>query len=166
MNIRLKQPEPSRPDAMRMTRSEKISMMYLMHAVGTLENICETLEERLRMIPSGKSRANALAGEARELLDELRVTVPMNQRQGMERTACDVEVRIMPRLTPTESNVVMCKENFRELIEKARVACRECTEDDFACEKCELFQLLTVEQPVDNYNSLHLCPYNLAEWKN
>ena len=33
-------------------------------------------------------------------------------------------------------------------------------------EKCDLYKLLVCILPLDEYHSLHVCPYSLGEWKN
>lgn len=166
MRIVQKPYEPSRDDAMRMTRNERISVLYLMHAVGILENLPKEISERLSMIPDGKERAMKIADDVNSLLNELRLTIPDVQRRGLENTACDFEVRMCPKATPGPTNVVMDKEEFRKLVDFSREHCLDCVDDDVECEQCSLYQLLTSILPIDNYNSICMCPYNLGEWKN
>lgn len=163
-HFRIKRPTNSRDDAMRMTRNEKILMLYMMHSVGIIECISTDMSERLSMIEKGQERAKKLCEDANALLEELRVTIPMNQRIGLENIAADNEIRIVPSATPSEKSVLLDKDSYKELVESARIRCRDCADDDFECEHCELYQLLTVISPMDNYNGLHLCPYNLARW--
>ena len=157
---------PSRPDAVRLRRSEKMALFQLMYVASVLEDIRVDLAERLTMIPDGQKRMDEFTKTADELLSELRVTAPENQRISMQNTATDYEMRLTPVTTPCSDNVLLTKEEFRELVDSARVRCRECTDDDSECEKCGLYQLLTSILPMESYHSLNLCPYNLGEWVN
>ena len=118
------------------------------------------------MIPDGEERFKKVAAWADELLHELRVTVPENQRIGMHHTAMDCEMRIVPVQKPSENNVLMTKEEFRELVDSARQRCRECADDDEECERCSLYRLLTSVLPLEDYHGMHMCPYNLGRWEN
>ena len=75
-------------------------------------------------------------------------------------------MRLAPKATPSKTSVVMQKEEYRSLVDMARIKCTECAEDDVSCEACELFQLLTVINPLDEYHGRFLCPYNLGKWRN
>lgn len=157
---------PSRPDAVRLRRTEKGAMLYLFHAVTTLDDLKKDLPDRLDMIQDGHERLNLIVAEADELLNDIRVTIPENQRRGLENVASDYQARLVPCATPGETNIVITYEEFRTLVDCARVACRDCTFDDNECEKCELYQLLTSILPMDDYHCMNLCPYNLGVWKN
>ena len=166
MHITKKMISPSRDDAVRITRSEKMSMIVLAYACTILEDLKTDIADRLKMVDGGAERLNELSEKADGLLNDLRVTIPLNQRQNLENTARDFEIRLTPKLTPYKTSVVMQKEEFKELIDFARTKCRDCTESDEECEKCGLYQLLTVLLPLDNYHDGMLCPYNLGEWAN
>lgn len=158
--------DPSRPDAVRLRRNEKMAMLHLMYAVTILEDLQTDIGERLAMVENGMDRTNAIAKEADALLNEIRKTVPENQRMGIQNIADDYEIRLVPKATPGETNVIMAKEEFRQLVDCAKVKCMECTFDDEECEQCKLFKLLTSILPLDDYHSMNLCPYNLGKWKN
>lgn len=157
--------EPSRPDAVRLRRNEKLAMLHFMYAVTVLEDSQKDLEERIDMI-CGKEQLKIIAHNADLFLNELRKTVPENQRIGLMNAAKDYVIRMMPAAVPGETRVVLSKDEFRQLIDCARAKCRDCVLDDNECEGCELFQLLTCILPMDNYHALNLCVYNLGEWKN
>lgn len=158
--------DPSRPDAVRLRRDEKSAMLRLMYVATVLDDLPKDIAERLEMIPDGKTRMVDAARLTDQLLNELRVTVPENQRMNIQHTAEDYEMRLAPRATPHETNVIMTRDEFKRLVDKARAQCRECILDDEECNGCELFQLLTEFLPMDSYHSIHLCPYNLGKWKN
>ena len=158
--------DPSRPDAFRLTRNQKMAMLHFMYAVTTLEDLSQDIGDRLEMIPDGMNRMKAVAEEADRLLSEIRVTVPENQRIGIQNIADDYEMRLAPKATPGPTNVLITRNEFKELVEAARAKCKECILDDNECEGCELYRLLTSVLPMDDYHSLNLCPYNLGEWMN
>ena len=158
--------DPSVDGAVRLTRSEKMSMILLSYAATVLSDLRSELSDRLEIVENGSERMKELAVKSEELLNEIRRTVPMNQRMQLHNTASDFEMRLTPKATPTTTNVVMQKEEFRELVDYARATCKECTLDDNECERCGLFQLLTVVLPMDEYHGQLLCPYNLGKWGN
>ena len=166
MKIVKKTLEPSRDDAVRITRDEKMSMLVLAYAATILEDIRTELADRIRMIEDGEERTVHLSEETDRLLHDLRMTIPMNQRLNLQNTASDYEVRLTPKATPTQTNIVMQKDEFRELVDFARTRCVDCMENDEDCEKCGLYQLLTVLLPVDGYHNGMFCPYNMGEWAN
>lgn len=158
--------QPSRGDAVRLTRSEKMSMIVLAYAATILDDLKTDIADRLKMVEGGEERMARLSEETDQLLHELRLTVPENQRMNLQNTARDFEIRLSPKLTPYKTNLVMQKDEFKELVDYAREKCRDCTEDDESCSNCGLYQLLTVILPLDGYHDGMLCPYNLGEWGN
>ena len=166
MKIVKKLLDPSRPDAMRLRRDEKMAMLHMMYAVTIFEDLQKDIEDRLRMVPDGRNRMAEIAQAADRLLYEVRVTIPENQRMSLQNTAKDYEIRLTPKATPEENNVIMTKEEFRELVDCARTKCKDCTLDDHECEECELYRLLTSVLPMSDYHDGFLCVYNLGEWAN
>jgi len=158
--------DPSRTDAVRLRRNEKMSMLHLMYAITILDDLLKEIPDRLDMVPDGRERMGEIARKADQLLNEIRITVPENQRHGIQNMASDYEIRLTPKATPVEQNVLVTKEEFRELVDSARAMCKECTYDDQECEQCKLYQLLTSILPLDEYHDRMLCPYNLGEWAN
>lgn len=158
--------DPSRPDAVRLRRNEKMSMIHLMYSASIIEDLKTDIPERLRMIENGEEKLRIVASGVDELLQELRLTVPEDQRIGISNVAKDYEVRLVPKATPTEVNVIMAKEEFRTLVDCARARCHDCILDDEECESCELYRLLTSVLPLDEYHDMNLCPYNLGKWGN
>jgi hypothetical protein len=124
------------------------------------------MRSRFEMIPQGTERLLWVSDETDKLLNELRETVPIEQRLNLQNTAQEYEVRLTPKATPSKTNVVMRKEEFREIVDFARTKCIDCMESDTDCEKCKLFKLLTVLLPLDDYHNGMLCPYNMGEWAN
>ena len=166
MRITKEMLSPSRDDAVRINRSEKMSMIVLAYACTILEDLKKDLHDRLGMIEDGDERMREVSDRADALLNDLRVTIPLNQRMNLQNTAQDYEIRLSPKATPYRTNVVMQKDEFKELVDYARAKCRDCMDSDEECEKCGLFRLLTVILPLDDYHDGMLCPYNLGEWAN
>lgn len=157
---------PSREDAWDLTRNEKTSLQFLAHAVSALVSAQDDLSERLDRIEDGKGRLKRIADEGIQLLTEVRQTVPEKQRSNLVNISKDYEVRLVPKFTPSTHNVVVQKEEFRELVDSAQARCRDCTLDNVECQQCKLYKLLVTVLPMDHYDGVYLCPYNEAEWEN
>ena len=166
MRITREMLSPSRADAVRINRSEKMSMIVLAYAATILEDLKADLADRLTMIDDGAGRMAEVSEKVDSLLIDLRATIPVNQRMNLQNTANEYEIRLSPKMTPFKTNVVMQKEEFKDLVDLARDKCRDCTDSDEECEKCKLFRLLTVLVPLEDYHDGMLCPYNLGEWAN
>lgn len=166
MRIVKKMLEPSREDAVRMTRTEKMAMLSMAHAATILDETQDELKNRLGMVERGAERLHALSEGADELLHDIRLTMPEEQRHHLQNTAMDYECRLVPKATPGSTNVIMGKEEFRELVDWARTKCRDCADSDEECTACRLYKLLTSVLPLDEYHNSLLCPYNLGEWGN
>lgn len=157
---------PSRADARDLSRREKMSITFLMNATSSLADAKDELNGRLDMIDGGHELMDRLVEDSQKLLTEVRKTIPERQRTHLANTANDFEMRLVPKMTPAKTSVVMQKEEFRELVNAAQVKCRECLDDGQECKQCKLYQLLTVVLPMDEHEDGMLCPYNMAEWGN
>lgn len=157
---------PSREDAKDMTRREKACLTFLMNAASALMEAKDDLAERLKMIDGGQELMDTVADGAVELLTEIRMTIPERQRTSLSNTAKDYEMRLIPKMTPSKTCVVVQKEDFRSLVDAAQVKCSDCTELNENCGNCDLFRLLQTVLPLDAYDTTFLCPYNRAEWEN
>ena len=166
MRITREMLSPSREDAVRLTRSEKMAMITLAYVATVLEELQDELKDRLGMVSAGTDMLFDASQYANRLLNELRMTIPIEQRMNLQNTAQEYEVRLVPKATPSKTSVVMQKDEFKELVDLARVKCMDCMENDEACVKCRLYKLLTVLLPLDDYHDGMLCPYNMGEWSN
>lgn len=164
MAILMKELEPSRPDAVRLTRNEKMSMLLLAHSASVLEDLSTDFADRLDMVPDGHERMKKIADETDAILHDIRLTIPMEQRKNLQNTCMDYEMRTVPKHTPSTTNVLMGKDEFKELVDYARATCRDCTVDNDECEECGLFRILSGVLPLDDYHHQFLCPYNLGKW--
>ena len=156
---------PSRPDAWPMKRDEKQSMMFFMNAVSILQDVKEELAERIGKTESGQAMADRIAEDSLKLLEELRVTIPENQRKNLYYVGLDQKMQMVPKLTPSGNNMIIPQGDFRELVDASRTQCGECAKDSDDCKACKLYQLYLTILPLDRYDGVFLCPYNLAVWK-
>ena len=166
MRITREMLSPSRDDAVRLNRVEKMGMITLAYVTTVLEDLQTEMKDRLGMIRQGEDRMHILSTGVDEILDDLRKTIPIEQRMNLQNTAQEYEMRLTPKATPSKTVVVMSKDEFKEIVDLARVKCVDCMENDRDCEKCRLFRMLTVLLPLDSYHDGMLCPYNMGEWAN
>ena len=157
---------PSRDDAWDITRNEKIALMFLMNATSAIQDSVSDLKKRLEKIDGGEQMMKDLAELSVNLLTEIRRTIPENQRVSLNNVSKDMEMRLVPKATPSKTTVVVQKEDFRSLVDAAQVKCRECTDSNEESRECGLCKLLKVVVPLENYGSTFLCPYNMAGWEN
>lgn len=166
MTIIKKELEPSRADAVRLTRDEKMAMILLAHSASVLEDLCKDIGARLAMVENGPGRMKKIAEETDQILHDVRLTIPIEQRRNLENTCRDYEMRTVPKQTPSTTNVLMYKDEFKELVDCAREKCNNCILDDEECAKCNLYKVLSATLPLDDYHHQFLCPYNLGKWGN
>ena len=157
---------PSRDDAWDVTRQEKMSILFLMNTVSAMLDSRDELKDRVSRIDGGTELMDTMVDSADKLLTEIRRTIPENQRVSINNISKDMEMRMVPKMTPSKTTVLVQKEDFRQLVDAAQVKCRECTEDSTECRECGLFKLLQVVVPLERYDGTFLCPYNLAGWEN
>lgn len=157
---------PSREDAWDVTRGEKLSILFLMNTVSSMMDSREELRNRVSRIEGGQEMMDTMCTVSEKLLNEIRRTIPEKQRHNINNISKDMEMRMKPKSTPSETAVIMQKEEFRALVDAAQVKCRECTDSNVECKKCKLYQLLLVVLPLDRYDFGYLCPYNLTDWEN
>jgi len=157
---------PSREDAWDVTRQEKMSILFLMNTVSSMMDSREELKDRVSRIDGGAELMDTMVDSSEKLLTEIRRTIPEDQRVSINNISKDMEMRMVPKMTPSKTTVLMQKEDFRNLVDAAQVKCRECTDDSEQCNACGLFKLLKVVVPLETYDSTFLCPYNLAGWEN
>lgn len=156
---------PSRDDAWLATRREKMSILFLMNTVSAMMDSRDDLKERVARIDGGPEMMDTMCDVSEKLLNEIRRTIPTEQRHNINNISKDMEMRMVPKMMPSKTTVLMQKDEFRELVDAAQVKCRECVDDNEECRECRLFRLLTVVLPLDTYEGTTLCPYNMAEWE-
>lgn len=157
---------PSRQDARNLTRSEKGSLLFLMNTVSALMFGKEDLKNRAEMIENGTERFDAVCDMALKLLDDIRTTIPERQQMSLNNTVHDYDLRLVPKIQPQSTAVVVDKKEFKTLVDAAQIKCRECVHDSNEAKRCELYKLLVTILPLDEYPEMFLCPYNMAGWEN
>ena len=157
---------PSREDAWDVTRQEKMSILFLMNTVSAMMDSRDELKDRVGKIDGGAELMDTMVDSSEKLLTEIRKTIPTDQRMSINNISKDMEMRMVPKMTPSKTTVLVQKEDFRQLVDSAQVKCRDCTEDNVECRECGLFKLLKVVVPLDTYDGTFLCPYNMAGWEN
>ena len=157
---------PSRDDAWDVTRPEKLSILFLMNTVSSMMDSREELRDRVSRIDGGAEMMDTMCEVSEKLLTEIRRTIPEKQRHNINNISKDMEMRMVPKATPSKTMVLMQKEEFRELVDAAQEKCLLCTDDSEECKACKLHQILTVVLPLDLYEAGNLCPYNMAGWEN
>lgn len=157
---------PSREDAWDVTRHEKMSVLFLMNTVSAMMDGREELRDRLSRIDGGQEMMDTMCSTAEKLLTEIRRTIPTAQRHNINNISRDMEMRMVPKATPSKTTVLVQKEEFRTLVDAAQAKCRDCADTPEEGRKCELFKLLTVIVPLDRYDGTMLCPYNELGWEN
>lgn len=157
---------PSRDDAWDVTRNEKMAILFLMNTVSAMMDARDDLNDRISRIDGGKELLDTMTDSAEKLLSEVRRTIPTDQRVSINNVSKDMEMRMVPKMTPSKTTVMVQKEDFRQLVDSAQVKCRECTDDSEECKTCGLFKLLKNVVPLERYDGTFLCPYNMAGWEN
>ena len=104
-------------------------------------------------------------GGLRAICDDLVGTIRRSQCQQIWGTMKDFEMRLLPKLTPGSTNIVLTKEEGKQLLDCARWKCHDCIEDGESCRQCQLYKLLEATTPMDDYGDGMICPYSLAEWR-
>lgn len=157
---------PSRDDATDLNRREKCSLLYLMNVVSAFMDAKEDLKERAESAGCYEGLCE-ICEKGMQFLTDIRTTVPEKQRMHLNNTAHEYELRLIPKLTPSTTCVVLGKEEFREIVDAAQAKCHyDCTKDVNEAKDCYLYKLLVMTLPMDYYPDTGNCPYITAEWGN
>ena len=148
----------------RLTRQEFGAVLRLYTLLSDAVHFENDMGRRLECVPNGKKRMRLLLGQIRSIVNDITGTIPVAQCRRIMSTMNDYESRLVPKFTPSKTNVLLDKEQARTLVDFARVECRECVRDSEECRSCKLYELLVAVVPCDNYGNTFLCPYNHSEW--
>lgn len=152
-------------DCERLNRSEYEAIRCLLGAVSYTAHAKDDLQKRLECIPSGRQRMGMVLGGLKSIADDLIGTVPVGQCKQIRNTMQDMDMRMVPKLTPMSQNVILEKDVAKALIDTTREKCVGCVEDEKSCRECALYKVLESFLPLDTYEGGLLCPYSLSEWK-
>lgn len=153
-------------DCERLNRFEMQSVRMMLAACSIAAYAQEDLKGRLECVPSGNQRMRLAVGGLRALADDVVGTISYAQAKQIYGTMKDFEMRLVPKLTPASTNIIMTKEQGKELLDCARWACHDCVKDGEEARGCRLYKLLEATTPADDYGDGMVCPYALAEWAN
>lgn len=149
----------------RVTRTEMHTLQWLLNALSSLCYAEDDLKSRLECVPNGRQRLKLNIGQLRSLLRDLFGTIPERQRRQIQNSAQDMEVRLVPKMTPRKISLVLDEETAKELVNAAQAKCRyDCVPDLDGDRNCELCKILEAVIPLEKYESA-TCPYWHAEWE-
>ena len=149
----------------RLRRPEYEAVRCLLGAISYAAHARDDLKDRVDTVTNGRARMEVLVEGLKSFVDELLAKVPDGQCRQLRNTMKDMEMRMIPRLTPMSQNVLMEKDNAKALIDRAMERCHGCVEDERSCLDCGLYKVLESMLPLDSYDNGMLCPYALSEWK-
>lgn len=150
-------------DCERMTRTEFEATRCLLGATSYLAHARDDLGKRLECIPRGKQRMAMLMGQVKSLSNQIVDTMTIQQAKQMRNVMADMEMRMVPKLTPSRSNILMPADAAKTLVSCAQYKCRECIAYGEEARKCELYKVLEALTPLDDYGNGLTCPYYRAE---
>lgn len=152
-------------DCERLNRFEMQAVRMVLAAASIAAYSQEDLKDRLECIPYGNQRMRLAVGGIRALADDIVGTISVAQCRQIYGTMKDFEMRLVPKLTPASTNVIMTKEQAKDLMDCARWQCHDCVNSGEEARGCRLYKLLESTTPADDYGDGMVCPYALAEWK-
>ena len=152
-------------DCIRLNRGEFEAVRCLLGAVNYAAHANDDLKKRLMIIPGGDQRMADALQDLRDITDDVIGTVPRGQCRQLRNTMRDMEIRMVPKLSPMSLNVILDRDKAKALIDIAMERCHGCVEDERSCRKCALYRVLESFLPLDSYENSLLCPYSRAEWE-
>ena len=150
-------------DRERMTRNEFIAMRCLLGALSYAAKSQDDLQDRLQSVPGGRQRLAMAVGSLRAIADDLLGTMTLAQCKQIQNTMRDMEIQMVPKMTPRNHNVILQSETLGQLVRCAREKCRICTAMDEDIRKCELYKIFEAIAPLDSYGDGISCPYYLLD---
>lgn len=148
----------------RLVRREMNAVRMMLAALSVAAYAQEDLKSRLECVPAGNQRMRMAVGSLWSVVNDLIGTISRAQAKQIYGVMKDFEMRLLPKMTPGSTNVVMTKEEGMALIDCAKWKCHNCVEDGNSCRECKLYKLLEATTPMDDYGNDMLCPYAMAEW--
>lgn len=151
-------------ECIRLNRGEYEAVRCLLGAVNYVAHANDDLQKRL-MIFGGQQRMIDALQDLRDIADDVIGTVPSGQCRQLKNTMMDMDMRMVPKLTPMSTNVILEKDTAKALIDIAMERCHGCVEGPEDGRKCALYKVLEGFLPLDSYDNGMLCPYSVSEWK-
>ena len=153
-------------DCERLKRSEMDAVRMLLAVLSAAAYAKEDLFDRLECVPYGNQRMRLALGGLRAVCDDVVGTISKSQCKQIYGTMKDFRIELRPRLMPGSTNVVMTKEQGKELLDLARWQCHDCVKDGEECRQCRLYKIMEATTPLNDYGDGLVCPYALADWIN
>ena len=150
-------------DCERMNRHEFAGMRCLLGAVSYLAKASPELQKRLESIPSGKQRMALARGAVRALADDILGTMTTAQCEQMNNVMKDMDMQMVPKLSPNSTNVIMTAKTLSTLVACSRSKCHMCTAMDDDIRACELYKVLEALPSLEDYGDGLVCPYYKIE---
>ena len=86
----------------RLNRHEMNSLLWLFATLNSCKHSEDDLSWRLDLIPEGKQRFQLVLEQLRSILNDLIETIPRKQCKQFENILNDMELRFVPKFTPTK----------------------------------------------------------------
>ena len=151
-------------ERIRMTAEEMAGMSMWIACYVYVKHAAEKLRRQLKAVPYGEALARMIVGNLDSVKEDLLGTVPQKQLQRLLNMGMDMEIRMVPKLTPLNKSMVLSEKQVKELANAALEKCKFCGESNEKSLKCDLRKLLEAVLPLDDYSTLN-CPYFKTEWK-
>lgn len=149
----------------RLKRSEMNGLRMMLAHLSSARYFQDDIASRLDCIPNGKQRLALAIGGLRAVCNDIIGTITKSQAKQILNTMLDYDLRLLPKATPGNDNVLLTKEQGMALMDMAREKCHACVEDGTGCRSCQLYQILESTAPLEDYGDGLICPYALAEWE-
>lgn len=149
----------------RVNRTEMQALRWSLTAVNSVAYAERDLEKRLECVPNGKARWRLMLGQLRALCNDLVGTIPEKQKNAVRNVMSDMEVRLVPKMTPYDKRIVMGVDDLSYIVAHAKKdICLGCTYSGDECRQCELCRILEGIAPLQDWGSDALCPYSREDW--
>lgn len=152
-------------ECIRVTRQEMNACKLLTSLVSVTAYAVDDLRERLKVVPDGQDRMESALAAIDSLLRDICGTINIRQARQLLNAATEMEIRLVPKMTPDNTRMQMDKDEYKDLIDCAREKCKFCTEDGESCKGCRLYGILLEKIPLDDYGDGISCPYAYKEWE-
>lgn len=149
----------------RLTRPEMACCRSIMTLASDLHYAKDDLKKRLKTVPDGEQRMDAVCGEIDSLFRDILGTVSDRQRKQLRNQAKDLVMKAVPKLSAADNKVMIYIDEVKELVDCAREKCRICAKDGTECRSCRLYKWLETNIPLDDYGDDLICPYARRDWE-
>lgn len=153
-------------DRERLNRTELRAARWLVTVMYICFELREELAERLKCIPNGQARFNMMLGHVQAIANDVIGTVPKSQKDQIQHTIDDMDIRLVPKFAPKGNRVVLDLYQLHYIVshaQKDEALCQTCVRTDDECRKCEFYKILSAIAPLTDWGSGTMCPYS-GDW--